>query len=389
MNNSFRFFLSLNLALVFSQGLMAQTWPCLGTALVDVNFSTALPLGWVIVDGDTATPAPALPYVKGWQMVTDQTDTINKILVSPSWYLPQAKSNDWLISAQIALPSNPCLSWRMWSLDSLYSESMEIRLSTMGNDTADFLANAAVYSRALVPGGRSYFSANLNQWAGQNVYIAFRQNSNNKYALALDDILLTSVSSLDASPVALDPLNATENSPSTISGKVVNAGSDSIHSVTVFFTAGAFISDTFLIDSIDLGPNETYSFTHPQTWTPSTFGNIYFCLKTKWPNQIADDDIGNDSLCFLVYVEPEVGIEQENEIGLILWPNPFQDQFKITYQGNQNLTYQILGIDGKQWAEGEIQSGAEISAQNLPSGLFMIVLRDKDRMVYSGKIIRY
>ncbi|HEX2899634.1 MAG TPA: choice-of-anchor J domain-containing protein, partial [Bacteroidia bacterium] len=174
-----------------TEGITAEV-PCAGSVLLSEDFANGIPVGWTVIDGDTLTPRAQMQLQKGWQSRTDYRDSSNKVVVSPSWYENPGKSDDWLITPPITLGSNPCLSWKAYSQDIYYKEAYEVRVA-LTPDTAAFLANAVIDEDDATSGTPHQLAATLGAWAGQTVYIAFRQVSDDKFVLALDDVKVTNV----------------------------------------------------------------------------------------------------------------------------------------------------------------------------------------------------
>ena len=104
--------------------------------------------------------------------------------------------DNWLITSKISLPENTddiLLSWAARSYDennNSYPDHYTVYLSTTGNDISDFTSSSAV----LVHDGNAPFlyssmTFNMTEFAGQDVWIAFRHwNSEDEWVLLLDDI---------------------------------------------------------------------------------------------------------------------------------------------------------------------------------------------------------
>ena len=101
--------------------------------------------------------------------------------------------NDILVSPAIQLASGQ--SWNLafyaMSLDESYPDGLEVKIATsFPRQLSDFTVSLmprmvlsdSVYRR---------FVYNLNQYAGQSIYIGFIHQDNNKYGLLLDDVSVT------------------------------------------------------------------------------------------------------------------------------------------------------------------------------------------------------
>ena len=138
--------------------LKGQTWPCLGTAVLDEDFTSGMPAGWSSLDIDSLTPSPQLGVPLGWFSDTDYVDSTNRAMFSASWYLPPGKADDWLITNQIALPQNGCFSFQTWAVDGFFPETMEVWISTTTPDTTGFFADSLLGIISSIGGTKYYFA---------------------------------------------------------------------------------------------------------------------------------------------------------------------------------------------------------------------------------------
>ena len=151
---------------------------------------------WTTIDADGLTPASGVDFItNGWNRIDrDGTDggfggpAGNYAAMSTSWYTPAGTSNDWLISPQIAISgASPTLYWDVKAQDPDYPDGYKIMLSpTGGNTVADFTVE--LYNTA---GENSWWTSralSLTPYIGQNVRIAFVNNSNDKFMLIVDNI---------------------------------------------------------------------------------------------------------------------------------------------------------------------------------------------------------
>ncbi|HCN49905.1 MAG TPA: hypothetical protein DIT10_12580 [Chryseobacterium sp.] len=151
---------------------------------------------WTVIDADGLTPASGVDFItNGWNRIDREgTDGSfggpagNYAAMSTSWYDPAGTSNDWLISPQIAVSgASPTLYWDVKAQDPDYPDGYKIMLSpTGGNTIADFTVE--LYNTA----GENFWwtsrALSLTPYIGQNVRIAFVNNSNNMFMLIVDNI---------------------------------------------------------------------------------------------------------------------------------------------------------------------------------------------------------
>jgi hypothetical protein len=188
----------LALALLTAGMAGAQTWT--------QNFSSAtppgLPAGWMQNNVDALTTSTAISsYSFGTNAGVTRNITssygfpasFGNALITTSKYNPTGTSNDWVISPQFTVPANAVFNWQACSFDPSLMNSYEIRISTAGTLVTDFNANPALAAinneTAIVAVTDPWQSrgTSLNAYAGQSVYIAVHEISNNKWQLAMDN----------------------------------------------------------------------------------------------------------------------------------------------------------------------------------------------------------
>lgn len=151
---------------------------------------------WTVIDADGLTPNSEVDYItNGWNRI-DRNGSDgsfggpagNYAAMSTSWYTPAGTSNDWLISPQITISgASPTLYWDAKSQDLTYHDGYKVMLAPNGGNTiADFTVQ--LYSNSGENASWTSRAAVLTPYIGQNVRIAFVNNSNDKFLLLVDNI---------------------------------------------------------------------------------------------------------------------------------------------------------------------------------------------------------
>jgi thiol-disulfide isomerase/thioredoxin len=128
------------------------------------------------------------PY-KAW--IRAQYDDNTVLAVSTSYYNPVGQANDWLVTPAITIPegaTNAILAWDAIAYDTNYRDGYQVYISTTGNTVADF-GNTPVFSiNQEEAGGLKNRSIPLSNYAGQTIYIAWVNNSNDMFILGIGNI---------------------------------------------------------------------------------------------------------------------------------------------------------------------------------------------------------
>ncbi len=168
-----------------------------------------LPKGWTVHDVDGQPTAPQTAFVDAAWVIGDDIDGPNFSAISTSWYVPAGQSDDWIISPAITLGATATLSWNARATDPGFPDGYEVYVVPSsvseftgfiaGGDPTDFLAldemvvpsAAPVFEVANEETELQWRSVDLASVAAQEVYIAFRNNSDDLNLLLVDNIWVT------------------------------------------------------------------------------------------------------------------------------------------------------------------------------------------------------
>lgn len=229
------------------------------------DFSNGMPSNYNIVDLDGLTPSPQLnwPANTAWQ-------ALNGAAYSISWYTTVVASNDWMITGAIDIPAltaaenSYLLTWYGQALDPQYPDGYEVYVGTVGNAPTDF--SDKVFTIASEVSGGRYRAVDISAYAGQTVYVAFRNNSLDKFILLIDDIQISEVGPNDIG--AIRTTNKGYNTKGNIkpSVEVINLGGKPITSFVLNYSidGGPTVSHQYTNQNIPLLGQQIYN--HPTNW---------------------------------------------------------------------------------------------------------------------------
>lgn len=376
-----------------------RRFPCGGEALVDEDFQgSPLPAGWAVLDEDGLSPRQEILFLTpngGWQQVIDfkDADSSNLLLASPSWYDGGGSSNDFLILPSTTLPSDPCLSWYAYSQDKLFPESYEVRVSTTTPDEAGFLANPPVLTISAEGDEFTYRSTSLAAYAGQTVFIAFRQTTEDGFILALDDIRVANVEGTDLAMFNLNPVQGDPLDTLFFSGAVINLGLDTL----VFDTAQMRISwqinnetvqSVTIPQAFTLLPNDTIQFVHDSAWVPPVSASYRLRV---WVSGIGvDDNVENDTLSRFQAIGTATGLAEPQVLSLGIFPNPSDGTFRVNIPAGMQAGSQLQVFDSSgRLVQPEIlrKEGDGWLVSGLMPGLYLVTITDIKQKRATGKVL--
>lgn len=170
--------------------------------------------------------------------------TADTFAVSTSWLNPVGTADAWLMTPVISnISAGSVLTWEAMAPDISNPDGYEVYVTNTISgtpSTADFPATGRVFVTTAENGSWTSHGISLSAFAGQNIRIAFRNNSSNKYQLWLDDIMVKNVSNAyDVAMLSNDTYKySVINTNTTISASFRNEGSTPISSMVMNYQVG-------------------------------------------------------------------------------------------------------------------------------------------------------
>ena len=271
----------------------------------DFNASTNLPTGWTTQSPDGGTGWQTLAVgtnpIPGWTggTCTDHTGATTGNVAFCTYSTGGNSSNDqYLITPQVAIISGDALDFWLQRSPDLYADNVDILLSTTGNNTSDFTVTLATLTFAANDGLEDWteYNYDLSSYAGQNVYIAFREhvadNSADGSSVFLDDVTIGQPEPFDAKLSALTIDKYVTLGNVDVKGTIKNMGSNAITTIDVKWSDG---TNTYTdnLTGLNIAPNTTYNFTHTSQLAVSTANQ--YNIKV-WVELSSDADNTNDTI---------------------------------------------------------------------------------------------
>lgn len=274
----------------------------------------AFPTGWLLRNVDNRTPAAQTAYVnQAWSRREDFKFNVgDSCAFSNSWYSPAGAANDWMWTPAIALPAGSAstLSWRAVAYDPQYRDGYEVRImvapntptggtGTIGNQITN---STVLYSNAAEEASWTTRSVGLGTYAGQTVYIGFRNNSNDMFLLCIDDIKVERLLNYDgqvtaavSSQYAQIPIGQAANL--SFSGSIANGGAQPLTNVRlgarIYNESNTLVQEIASSGMSSLAAGANSNFTLPG-WTPSAAGSYtirYFPMMNETEQLPANDTL--------------------------------------------------------------------------------------------------
>lgn len=223
------------LAVIASSTLIGQV------TVFEENFDlSALPAPFTIIDNDGHTVASDVQeYTSAWIIKEDPMDPTNGTVSSTSYFSPVDRADRWLITPKITLGAfGNYLSWKGLSHDPSFPDSYKVMISTTGTTVADFTDTLVIISNE-TPTWNSH-EESLEDFDGQEVYIAFVNTTFNGFKLYLDSLKVRE----------LDPLSVEKEEiqlavyPNPINDIInISTGNAVIQNIVIFNSFGQKVAE--------------------------------------------------------------------------------------------------------------------------------------------------
>lgn len=162
---------------------------------LQVDFEQGIPTDFAVFDLDGNTPS-ADTHKYGFQEGGGWVDYYfpdngNRAACSTSWYRPAGTANDWLITSPVSITDpDAVLEWRSRSLDKTYRDGLTVYVSDKGQTPECFEGLEPLFCVNAENQEWTHHSISLSDYIGQDIYVAFVNNSTDKSILFLDDLFV-------------------------------------------------------------------------------------------------------------------------------------------------------------------------------------------------------
>ncbi len=274
------------------------------------------PTGWLLRNVDNRTPEGSVAYVnEAWERREDFSHNVaDSAAFSTSWYTPAGAADDWMWTLPIAIPAVDGLmrlSWNAVSYDPAYRDGYEVRVmaepnvptggtGVTGNQVS---ASTVVFSTAAESSAWTRHEVDLSAYAGQTIRVAFRNVSNDKFVLLIDDVMLERVLDFDAalvnpSKITFPKVPVSQNLPHSFFGQINNQGANTLSGA--YIKASVFDSADQEVFSTQSAPvNVPFLATSDTLWATTSFvadapGKYTVRIETVLPG-VTDQRPSNDA----------------------------------------------------------------------------------------------
>ncbi|HRY34174.1 MAG TPA: choice-of-anchor J domain-containing protein [Bacteroidales bacterium] len=209
--------------------------------------------------------------------------------------------DQWLITPGVLIGNYYSLSCYIRKFGD-YADTLDVLIITGGAGPEFFTILLESIGWGASDTGWIYRNWDFSAYAGQLVMIAFREhvldNNNDGAAVFLDQVRLGPILQYDLA-VSSHNFPATlgmNNAPFTVSGNLMNHGSQVINSLQLHYQVDGGSVVTENLNGLNIPPMTSYSFSFATPWNPPAAGQYTMKLWASFPNGHPDENAGNDTL---------------------------------------------------------------------------------------------
>lgn len=174
-------------------------------------------------------------------------------------------------------------------------ETISVLVSTNGGTNMSDFTETIIDHRTISTD--TWIAGSLAAYAGQTVHIAIVAHTGDEYLLRVDEFKVFSPASHEIAAEALNlPSYAASGSDVTITGTIVNNGSENLTDFDMEYTVNGGTPVTQHVSGINVAYHQFYDFTFTTPMNEATSGTYTVAVTISNPNGEADFDATNNTI---------------------------------------------------------------------------------------------
>jgi hypothetical protein len=299
----------------FSQTYYLEDFDGIGGPITGGAGTYTFAPGFFLSNVDNLIPDATVSYINdAWERREDfQNNVSDSVAFSTSFYSPVGTANDFMWTPAQTILANTTLFWNAKSYDQAFLDGYEVRIMTvaptggtgvMGNQLT---SSTVLFSTAAENAVWTNHSVSLSTYTGQTVYIGFRNISNNKFILVIDDIELRVINNFDLeaitptqNPYTIAPANQLTTAQNLkLEAVIRNQGSQTMTNVAMGcqIIKDGILETTVMSSSIPSLASGATSVALTASYTPTSNGVYtfkYFPIATEVEQNTSNDTIQSE-----------------------------------------------------------------------------------------------
>ena len=179
---------SMHRFLLFCGLLLSSNLIFAQTIVLQEDFNGGIPAGWQVIDDDGHPLHSSMTqFTDAWIPYVDGTDSC---AASSSYFDDTLQASDYLILPKQSLLTFSKLSWEGRSVDASFPDGYYVLLSTTDSNLTSFTDTVLAVFAEHYQWNRKSVLLDTMGYANQDVFIAFKNFTEDGFILLLDDIML-------------------------------------------------------------------------------------------------------------------------------------------------------------------------------------------------------
>ena len=262
---------------------------------------------------DSATAAQSMIFIDGDKLQPNYEGMETWVVSDEGYALSSSylvsgnkTADDWMITPQITVGDRVYISWDAMAFDYQYADGYKVYISTTGQAVpSDF---TEIYSVAAENTVWTHHIVDITSLTNnKDIYVAFQNNSTDKYYLAVDNIRVYNPNDIDATITSVD-LKDFElvGKKTSFKLKLANEGVDTLNQVVVAWQLEDSDIHRDTIKNLGLEIGQSYNYRHKDSVIFNE-GSQTIKVWVENPNGVADQYNENDTLSFTLNAISERG----------------------------------------------------------------------------------
>ena len=261
-------------------------------SLLNEGFNAGVPAGWTMYNDNNQVYYS--DFQGGAWTACTVTGNPAPCVWTTSFFNPTAVADRWLVTPQLNIPAaGYAVIFDAMNYNASYPDGLTVKISTTDNQKSSFTT-----VQTYIPGDEwESFMIDLSAYAGQNIYVAFVDQTNDGFVLLLDNVNVCvppadEIKAVSASMSGYSPMNAV----SQVKVTVRNKGAQPLTQFEAYYTVnGGAPTATETVTGINLAFNQTYTYTFNTPFMESVEGTYTVEATVANPNGQADDVADNSA----------------------------------------------------------------------------------------------
>lgn len=240
------------LALLISGNLFSQV-------LLNEEFNNGTPSGWTMINDNNITYHQEFSHT-AWVYRSNEGNPAG-CMATTSYFHPSAQADRWLITPHVAIPtSGYVLTFEAQNTNEQWHDNITVLVSTTGNLKPNFTPIDTVTP----PDGIwTEYIIDLSEYAGENIYVAFADQTRDGYIVEIDNVKILQMQENDIRLTSAHcPSYIGKDVPTTLDFSFVNKGVRPLTNFTANFSINGDTVSEQVSCNIPYGESFNYAFSH-------------------------------------------------------------------------------------------------------------------------------